>query len=174
MRKRAALSVTLVTSLAGVVLLAAPAHAVDTPATIQINAGELSISAPVGTIASTPIDASIAAQSVAFALGDVTVSDAFGGTAGWSASVLITPFVSATGSIPVTDGTYALGAVAQTGVVTVTPTDLATLGAADATVATGTAASGVNTAVWNPTITVPIPESALAGTYTSTVTHSVL
>lgn len=34
--------------------------------------------------------------------------------------------------------------------------------------------SGNNSAFWNPTIKITIPESAVAGTYTGTVTHTVL
>jgi hypothetical protein len=33
--------------------------------------------------------------------------------------------------------------------------------------------SGVNSASWNPTVSVSVPSSAVAGTYTATITHSV-
>lgn len=33
--------------------------------------------------------------------------------------------------------------------------------------------SGINSATWNPTIHLTIPGNALAGTYSSTITHSV-
>ncbi|MFF1644824.1 hypothetical protein [Streptomyces sp. NPDC058240] len=44
-------------------------------------------------------------------------------------------------------------------------------GAGDGLTATGV--SGINTAVWNPTISVMTPTDALASTYSSTITHSV-
>lgn len=40
-------------------------------------------------------------------------------------------------------------------------------------VQTATNVSGINTATWNPSISVTIPANALAGTYSSTITHSV-
>jgi len=40
-------------------------------------------------------------------------------------------------------------------------------------VETATGVSGNNTAAWNPTITVTIPANALAGTYSTTISHSV-
>jgi len=175
MRKRTALCVTVVASL-GVALIATPAYAAptdDTTVTIQINGGSLAISAPDDDVAATPITAGVAAQSVAFELGDVTVTDDIGGTAGWSASVIVDDFESATSTLPIADATYTPGTVDQTGIITVTATDSATL-ATETTIATGTAASGVNSAAWNPTVTVVVPAGALAGTYTSTVTHSVL
>jgi hypothetical protein len=174
MNKRAAICVsTVFVSLASVVLVAAPANAADTPVTVQIDGGVLSISAPVALVAATPITAGVAAQTVAIALGDVTVTDNVGGTAGWAASVVATQFTSANGTLPLTSGSYATGAVTTTGTVTVTPAPSAAVTTA-ATIAAGTAVSGVNTAAWNPTVTVAIPEGALAGTYASTVTHSVL
>ncbi len=35
------------------------------------------------------------------------------------------------------------------------------------------AGSPLNTASWNPTLSVQVPASAVAGTYTATITHSV-
>ncbi len=40
-------------------------------------------------------------------------------------------------------------------------------------VQTATGVSGTNTASWNPVIAVAIPAGALAGTYSTTITHSV-
>lgn len=178
MRKRAAISATaLLVALAGVAA-SAPAYAEDTDVTIEIEGGTLSISAPTGPVVTTPITAAIAAQTVDFSLGEVTVTDAVGGTAGWGISAAVTPFslTVAEGAdaveIPVTDATYTVGTIATEGTVTATPaTDIVLDGAT--AVVTGTA-TGVNTATWNPTISVPIPAGALSGTYTSTVTHSIL
>jgi hypothetical protein len=41
-------------------------------------------------------------------------------------------------------------------------------------VVTASEISGNNVASWTPTITVKIPAGVLAGTYTGTITHSVL
>lgn len=179
MRKRTAISATAV--LVALVGAAAtvPAYAEDTDVTIQIEGGTLSISAPTGPITTTPITAAIAAQTVEFELGDITVSDNVGGTAGWGISVAVTPFAMdvAEGAdaveIPVTAASYDVGTITTAGTVTATAAEDIVLDGA-AAVVSGTAASGVNSATWNPTISVPIPAGALTGTYTSTVTHSTL
>lgn len=36
-----------------------------------------------------------------------------------------------------------------------------------------TAGSSVNSATWNPTLSVAVPAAAVAGTYAATITHSV-
>jgi hypothetical protein len=36
-----------------------------------------------------------------------------------------------------------------------------------------TGGSGVNSASWNPTLSVQVPAAAVAGTYTATITESV-
>ena len=172
MRKLSALGITVVASI-GVALVATPAYAADTTAVIEITGGSLSISAPVGEVTATPITAGVDATTVTFPLGDVAVTDAIGGTAGWTAAVTVTDFESENSTLPIAGGSYATGVVEQTGLVTVTPSDSTTLALAT-TVVTGTAASGVNTAAWNPTVTVAVPAGALAGMYSSTVTHSVL
>jgi hypothetical protein len=39
---------------------------------------------------------------------------------------------------------------------------------------TATAINGYNTATWNPQITVTVSGGTVAGTYSATITHSVL
>jgi hypothetical protein len=68
--------------------------------------------------------------------------------------------------------TYTPGTAVVVGVATVTPSSLTGMGATSA-VQTATATNGANTATWNPSIGVPIPANALAGTYSATITHSV-
>ena len=59
-----------------------------------------------------------------------------------------------------------------TGTATVTPTTQSSLNPGGR-VQDATAVSGANTATWDPTIAVTIPANALAGTYSTSITHSV-
>jgi hypothetical protein len=80
--------------------------------------------------------------------------------------------------IPLTNISYWSGpATATTGTGTFTPGQL-TAGSAvtltgPQTVFSATTASGVNSASWNPALSVLVPAGAVAGTYTATITHSV-
>ena len=68
--------------------------------------------------------------------------------------------------------TYTPGTAVVVGIATVTPITLTAM-TTPGTVQTATAVLGVNTATWNPSIGVPIPAGAVAGTYSATITHSV-
>ena len=70
--------------------------------------------------------------------------------------------------------TYTMGAVTATGapvITNVTPDVVLT--AVDAQVATATVA-GNNSALWTADLSIAVPAGALAGTYSTTITHSVL
>ncbi|HSZ31398.1 MAG TPA: hypothetical protein VK784_16785, partial [Pseudonocardiaceae bacterium] len=100
----------------------------------------------------------------------------------WTATVTGTAFVSGSGTpqetIPLTQVTYWSGlATAASGSGTFTPGQLAAPNAVNLAVprvafslASG---SGVNSASWNPTLSVQVPAAAVAGTYTATITESV-
>jgi hypothetical protein len=144
----------------------------DTVVTFTLGGGSLDVT-PAASAALT--DGAPGAASVSGSLGPVTISDTRGSTAGWVLSAKSTTFTDGAGSI--SDGvSYASGAATgKTGIVTPTtdgPTSI--MGAVVVPVAAGTAASGNNTASYTPTLTVSLPESALAGDYTGTVTTSVL
>ncbi len=160
-------------SAAGVLLLALPASAaetVDTDATVAVTGGTLDVSAPAGPVALGTITASPVAQTIGGLLGDVTVTDGRGGTAGWAVTVSATPVAGLT---PGSGLTYTTAAAAVTGSVSVAPAAADTNILVSSAVQTATAVSGANTAVWSPTITVELPAGALVGTYSSTITHSV-
>jgi len=110
-------------------------------------------------------------------LGTVTVTDTRSGSLRtWSASVSSTDFLTGSGQgaadIPAADVSYSAGLATTTGTGVFAPGPGGALGAAK-TAYGATAESGSTTASWNPTITVTIPSSAVAGTYTGTITHSV-
>jgi hypothetical protein len=162
---------------AGVLALAAPAFAADTPVTVQITGGSLAISAPATTVSLGTATASASGQNITGQLGVVLVSDQRAGIAGWVASAGSTAFTTAaTGGVPIAAGTvtYTPGTATVVGTSTVTPSNLTAMTAGGGTVETATAVVGVNTASWNPSIMVPVPAGAVAGTYGATITHSVL
>lgn len=162
---------------------ALPASAGDTTTTFTLEAGVggLSISEPATAFLGT---APTGGAAVTAALGAVTVSDVRGAlVAAWSASVVSTSFTTgtatATETVPAADVDYWSGAATTTsGLGVFTPGQLTAGLAVPINAATGaftlTAGSGNNTAAWNPTLIVAVGPSNVVGTYSGTVTHSVL
>jgi hypothetical protein len=151
-----------------------PASAADTPVTVQVSSGTLDISVPTGPVNLGTVGVSGSPQSVSSQLGNVTVTDGRGGTAGWTTTVSAVDFtgpqsisVSAAGS-----SSYTTPSASVSGTATVTASDLNPL-YPPGPVQVATGVSGINSATWNPTIHLTIPANALAGTYSSTITHSV-
>ncbi len=150
------------------------ATASDTPVTVEVSGGGLSISAPTGSVDLGSVPASTNAQVTSNSIGTVRVTDTRAGTAGWVATAGATDFtgpqsisVSTPGSV-----TYTPGQATVTGTANVAPTDENHL-YPTSPVQTATGVSGSNTAAWSPVIAVTIPASALVGTYSTTITHSV-
>ncbi len=162
------------------VMVADAASQTATKATsVTIAAGALTISVPVtAVLPSTPPGTTTTAQ-----LGTVTVTDQRGtAPASWTATVTATTFVTGGATtpetIPLTQISYWSGPVtATTGTGTFTPGQASAAAAVTLTVPrTGfsvTTGSSVNSASWNPTLSVSVPAAAVAGTYTATITHSV-
>jgi hypothetical protein len=67
---------------------------------------------------------------------------------------------------------YQAGSVTVTGTAAVASTNLTALYPAGA-VETATNVIGINSASWDPTISILVPANALVGTYSTTITHSV-
>ena len=171
--------------LVGVVLLSwlasgLPARAADTTTTFALAAGALSISAPASSNLGT---GSTGAGTLSSQLGAVTVTDARGALLGtWTATVSSTDFTTggATADETIAKGqvTYWSGAATATsGTAVFTPGQATSANAQALSVArtafSATAIVGNNSASWNPTLTVNVPATAVTGTYTGTITHSV-
>jgi hypothetical protein len=180
---RKAIVTTVLTGLVGIGAMAAAPIAAQaatgpTTTTFGVTGGSLSITAPAtATLAS----ASLGAGSVSGQLGTVTVSDQRGALLGsWTASVISTAFTTGGGSsnetIPATDVGYNPGVVtASTGTGLPVPGVLTALGniSTSQTAFVETAELGPTSVSWNPTVTVTLPPTTVAGTYTGTITHSV-
>ena len=155
--------------LSGGTLPASAAVTGDTTTTFTLAAGTLDIVVPA-TAALT--NGSSGATSVSGSLGGVTVTDSRGNVLGWNVSAAATPFTSNTGTTS-TAVSYSSGTVSKTGIVTTASLGTVALTTTPASVVVGTLVVGNNTASWNPTLTVVLPASSLAGAYTGTVTTSV-
>ena len=139
----------------------------------------LSISVPasvdLGSVAS-------GASSLSHSLGTVTVTASGLVAPSFTATVSTTSFTTGSGSAAETIDTASISywsgpATATTGLQTPTPGQ-ADAAHAEVLSAPRTAFSSTGlvlsiTTAWNPTIVVAIPTSAVAGTYTGTITHSV-
>lgn len=156
--------------LSGIAALPAQAATGDTVTTFAVAGGTLSIAvqatADLGT--GTTGTASVSGQ-----LGNVSVTDARGGRAGWSAKATSTTFTTGTGNPASTSVSYNAGVITTTGTSVMPPAVPVTLSATPATVVSPTSQIGNNTASWNPTLTVSLPSNALAGSYTGTINTSV-
>ncbi|WP_433183430.1 hypothetical protein [Actinoallomurus sp. CA-150999] len=120
--------------------------------------------------------------TVSASMGTVTVSDARPGVAGWTATVTSTNLTTGGGTTAetITNGNIAYWsgpATASVGGGARTPgeTTAAQRVPLSTTVTAFSASKSVGTSStsWAPTLVVTIPASAVAGTYTATVSHSV-
>ena len=159
-----------------------PAGAADTTATFSVTAaGGLSVTVPESK--SLGSAASGATSIAGVQLGAVTVTDSRGALLGaWTASVSSTDFTtgaaSANETIGKTNASYWSGAATATsGTAVLVPgqaleANAVTL-AAQRTAFSASGTVGNNSATWNPTVSMTIPSTAVVGTYTGTITHSV-
>lgn len=160
---------------------AAPANAEDSTVSFATTGGTLSVVVPAA--ATLTGGSTIPGGTVSGALGTVTVTDARGNAAGWTASVYSTTGFTAAQSTAITNSsvTYTPGATTSTnspGSPTITAGTAgspgANAGAALTAYTYANATAGGNTVAWNPTIAVVIPLTAKSAvTYTGTVSHQV-
>ena len=186
MRKVTRISVALGTSAAMLSLAAIPASAdeaevsgtADYTATIEVAGGGIGIAVGPAVEAGEFIPGKQALVSVP----GVAVTDDRATVGGWTVSASLSDFASEVEHslpIPAAGATYQVeqDTISRTGAGTSTLTaDEATFGAENelATVLTVSGIRGVNTAAWNATVRVTVPQDALAGSYVATLTHSVL
>lgn len=146
----------------------------DTTTTFLLTGGALSITVPANaSLGSTTAGSS----SLAGQLGNVTVTDARGGLLPvWTATVTSTDFTTGTATadekVTKANVSYASGGASSTGTgLFVGQLGVALSAASRASNWVGVA--GVNSSTWNPTLTLTLQASQVAGTYTGTINHSV-
>lgn len=148
----------------------------DTPATVTVTGGFLSISVPSGSAALGSIVNTMAGGTVSGSLGQVVVEDARSAApgSGWVTSAISTAFTPATGpAIPASAVSYAAGGIAKVGTATYAANDRTGLTAAGPVV-TATGITGDNSATWTPAISVDVAGGMAAAEYSATITHSVV
>ncbi|HEY8719797.1 hypothetical protein [Pengzhenrongella sp.] len=165
---------TTVIALVAVAALGAtalPASAVDTTATVTVEStGTLSIAAPATAVNIAGLKPGGIGTVV---MTGIQVVDQRSGTSNWTATAQLSAFNSPGFNDPTTITYTALtatpGGAGSATLAKSSPTDL---GAAK-TVQAATAVSGDNTATWAASLTIPVLNTALAGDYVATLTHSV-
>jgi hypothetical protein len=108
-------------------------------------------------------------------LGEIVVTDDRAAAAGarWVGAISTALTPTSGPAIAATYIAYSAGHVTTTGTVTTTNNDPSTI-IGVSPVVTATAITGSSTATWNPTLSITIGGTFVAGTYTGTITHSVL
>lgn len=179
MRNFSRISLGLVgaTVLLGSVVL--PASADDTTVAANLTAGNVTIDVP--NTASLDFGEVAPGTPKTLALTDVTVTDDRAGTTAWGASVQTNGFqftrAGQTVAETVTGPTLSYAPSAFTGtsgvIGTSTPITVTSVTAA-AEVQRPASVEGNNSATWNADVALTLPSNALAGSYSTTLTHSVL
>ena len=141
---------------------------------MAVVAGPLTITVP----ATASLGSGPPGGTIGSGLGTVQVTDDRGFGADWTATVASTGFATGTGTeaetIPAEDAQYLIAALAEAvGPATFTPVSAVQLSAEPQAVVSATNVSGNTSVSWNPTIEVSVPDSAIGGDYTATITHSV-
>lgn len=181
MRSVTRFSLVLASSAVLVGSMALPASAADTTTTtVTVPSGTIGYSAVPATAA--PLSTSAPGTTATVSLAGVQITDNRAGTAGWTATVSMSPLngeaetVVGTSDniIQPTAAAYTAGAATRTGTVTVTASAKQSDLTAAQNVQTATAVTGNHTATWTGTLEVAIPSDAIADTYTATLTHSLL
>jgi hypothetical protein len=142
--------------------------------------GTLSVSAPdlLDLGSATSDDGVISAR-----MGTVTVTDTRGVVGGaWTVRVSATPFTTGRGAAgqridPSSIAYWSGPAVARSGVAALVPGQPGPSRAVPLTTTrtafSATGVAGDNTAAWNPTVVIRVPEAAVAGRYRGSIIHSV-
>ena len=159
------------TSAAIAVAMALPPSAADPMAPVEVAAGSRAISS-ASELATLSV---IHPGTDAFiTLGATAVTDNRAGTAGWSASVVLSDFTGAAtrARLSATGTAYTPAAAVATGAITVTAST-ATDPTTPKVIQTATNVAGNNTATWNAGLSVHVPAEAVADVYTATLTYSV-
>jgi hypothetical protein len=177
MRTRALATIVIASAVSlGVVVPASAAMTAATPVALIVTGGVLAITAPVAAVGLGSHANAVGGSVVNGSLGVVQVTDARSAAAGsgWVASVIASALTPTSGpTIGAAQIGYTAGTITKVGTATYTANDPPDLtGVAPAVTATGI--TGDNSATWNPTINVAVPGGMAAGTYTGTITHSLI
>ena len=148
----------------------------DTPVSVTLTGGALSITVPTGSVDLGHRVNTVEEGTISGSLGEVQVLDARSAAAGagWVVSVISTAFTPPSGpTIGAAEVGYTVGNISKVGTATYVANNPVALDGAVAAV-TATGITGDNSATWNPTINVTVAGGMVANVYTGTITHSVV
>lgn len=148
----------------------------DTPATVTVTGGFLSITVPADAGSLGSRGNTVGGGTISGPLGQVQVEDARSAAAGsgWVTSAISSAFTPPAGpALAASLVGYSAGTISKVGTATYAANNRTDLTAV-APVVTATGITGDNSATWNPTITVTVPGGTVAETYSAVITHSVL
>ena len=153
-------------------------RAQETDVTFDVPSGGLSLSAPAAANLGTATP-SVLGTTVSGQLGETVVTDLRGSVAGaWTVTVSVSDFTTGTGAdnqrIGKENVSVFSGVATTSGVAAVVPTTALTPAGDGGTLLSATAIVGSMSATFNPTAEVSVPSTAAAGTYTGTITQTVL
>lgn len=179
MRSVTRFSLVLASSAVLVGSMALPASAADTTTTVEVPAGTIGYSS---VPASASLGSTAPGTTATVSLAGVQITDNRAGTAGWTATVSMSPLNGAVQTtpgtsdnvIPASAAAYTAGTATVTGTATVAASAKQSNLSTAKDVQTATAVSGNNTATWTGSLEVAIPSNAIADTYTAVLTHSLL
>ena len=188
MRKSTITSITLVGAVALTLFAAAPANAaaVIPDATNGVNVvvipGTFTISSLSAGAATNDVTPNANGVAVGGMTSTVLVTDARAAASSWVASVKASAFskvgtevdTAANSSMAGAFMTYTPSGLTKVGTSNALADGVLTLTTTPQSAVTALATSGFNTATWVGNISVTIPAAALLGTYTATITHSIL
>jgi hypothetical protein len=145
----------------------------STAVTFAVTTGALAMTVP----ATMNLGAGAPGDTISGEMGLVTVTDNRALlSAAWTVTAAATNFTTGNATaneiVPATELTYNPGVVDHTGTITIAKTTI-TMSNSAQTVVTGTAGVGNNDASWTPLISLTIPDAAVGGAYTGTITQSV-
>jgi len=149
--------------------------------TFTLTSGSLAIAEPGAATLTAGALSGLTGTSFTGSLGNTTVTDTRGGITGWATTIAqTTAFSDGTTTIPAGNvKAWVAAPIVPTGVATVTSglylTQLTglTLTGIGQTFVSATAVLGNNSATFNPSIAVTVPNDATAGTYTGVITQTV-
>ncbi len=163
-------------SVLGLAATAVPAQAATGTTTVALSVidGTLAI---VTTPAAAGVSSAIVGTGRTFTapLGVTTVTDTRAASGGWALSASTTAFTLTGGAatIPAANATFSLTAAPTNTVGNNTYSGTATTTPSSGALTTATS-SGINTATMEPVLHVAVPNETAVGTYTGTVTQSVV
>ena len=146
-----------------------------TTASVTVTGGFLSITVPTAAGSLGDLGNTYDGGNIDGPLGEVQVEDARSAAAGsgWVTSAISSAFTGPGGSLAAGFVDYNAGTITKEGTATYTANNPASL-VGVVPVVTATEITGDNRATWDPMIDVDVAGGTVAGTYSATITHSVL